>query len=267
MGAHHDFIATVAPALNPLPHPPVLTIERAGTVTWLTLNRPRKANALNLALNQALIEACRGLGPETAIVVLQGAGNHFCGGSDLLDLYQVDRAEAARVIKLEIDACHALAALPQLTVAMLHGKCYGGGAILPLYCDLRIGRSGVEFCLPEVGLGWAPPYGIERMESQLGRSFAIEMLLSGRTCNDQEALRHGWIAHLLAADPAEGIAYVNRLAQPPAPVLPDTLGLVSRKDLSRIKAADSKALEVFLDHFDTDHARAQIARFVEKKRP
>jgi len=245
---------------------PTLTVELTGAVAWFTLNRPEKANALNLELNQALIEACRNVGPEVAIVVVQGAGRHFCGGSDLLDLYRVDRAEAERVIRLEIEACQALAALPQLTVAILHGKCYGGGAILPLYCDLRVGRSGVEFSLPEVSLGWAPPYGIERMEAVLRRPFVIDLLLSGRTCDDQEALRQGWIEQLIGPNPAEGIAYVDRLAQRSSTILRDTLGLVSTKDLHQMRAEDEKALAVFLHHFDTDHARQQIARFVERKR-
>jgi len=244
-----------------------LAVRHAGTVAWFTLNRPNKCNALSVGLNQALLDACAALAPATAVVVLEGAGRHFCAGSDLLDLYQVDREEARRVLQLETDACHALAALPQLTVAILHGKCHGGGAILPLYCDLRLGRPGVEFSLPEGSLGWAPPYGIERMEASLRRPFVLDMLLSGRTCGDREALRQGWINHLLGPDPDAEVPYLDQLAQRSPAVLRETIALTAPKNLARMRAADEKALATFLNHFDTDQARAHIARFVERKRP
>ena len=253
--------------MPPASHSETLSVKREGTVVWLTLNRPDKCNALSVELNRALLEACRTLAADVAVVVLQGAGRHFCAGSDLMDLYKVDRAEARRVLQLETDACHALAALPQLTVAILHGKCHGGGAILPLYCDLRLGRPGVEFSLPEGNLGWAPPYGIERIEANLRRSFVLDMLLSGRACGDQEALRQGWINHLVGGDAGAEAEYIGRLARLQPSILRDTVALASPKNPGLMRAADEKALATFLTHFDTDHARAQIARFVEKKRP
>jgi len=244
---------------------PVLTVESGGAVVRLTLNRPAKRNALNCELNRALAEACRKVPDDAVVVVLSGAGPEFCAGSDLFDLYQADRAEAERVLRLEIEACRALAALPQLTVAVLHGRCRGGGAILPLYCDLRIGCAGVSFALPEASLGWAPPYGIERMLGRLSRSLALEVLLSSRVCGDQEALRMGWIDSLAGSD-AEAHAQVARLAETNPRVLRDLLGLAGPREAGQMRAADEAALAAFLNHFDTDLARRRVADFVERKR-
>jgi enoyl-CoA hydratase/carnithine racemase len=243
----------------------VLLVERQGTVFSITLNRPAKYNALNVALNRDLLRALQSVSSDVTVVVLRGAGKHFCAGSDLHDLYRVDRREAERVIRLEMEACSLLAALPQLTVAVLHGKCFGGGAFLPLYCDLRLGRAGVEFALPEVSLGWVPPYGLERLLAGVPRSFALEMLLTGRTCGDREALEKGWIQRLLGPDERE-MHLLEKLGEIPEETLRDTLGLVSAKNLKEIHAADERALQAFIDHFDTDHARARIASFVERKR-
>jgi len=243
----------------------VLLVERKGSIVWITLNRSHKCNALDTELNAALLAACESLPEDVAIVVLRGSGKHFCAGSDLKDLYQVDRSEAERVIRLEMEACQALAALPQLTVALVHGKCYGGGAILPLYCDLRIGRPGVEFALPEVALGWVPPYGLERLLANTPHAFALEMLLSGRTCGDREALEKGWI-HRLMAEEAEELSYLDALARIPQQTLLDTCALTTADDLHEMYKADEKALAAFLNHFDTDEARNTIASFVEKKR-
>lgn len=243
----------------------VLLVERRGSIAWVTLNRPSKCNALDTELNAALIAACQSLTEEVAVVVLRGSGKHFCAGSDLKDLYQVDRREAKRVIQLEMDACHALASLPQLTVAVLQGKCYGGGAILPLYCDLRIGRTGVEFALPEVPLGWVPPYGIERLLANVPRGFAFEMLLSGRVCGDKEALEKSWLHRLTTSEEDESF-YLEQLANIPRRTLADACTLIAPKNLNAMYEADERALAAFLNHFDTDQARATIAAFIERKR-
>ena len=245
---------------------PVLRVESGGAAVRLTLNRPAKRNALNCELNRALAEACRKVPDDAALVVLSGAGPDFCAGSDLFDLYQADRAEAERVLRLEIEACHALAALPQLTVVVLHGRCRGGGAILPLYCDLRIGCAGVSFALPEASLGWAPPYGIERMLGRFPRSSALEVLLSGRVCGDQEALRMGWIDTLVGPDPAEAQGQAALLAERDPRVVRDILGLAGPRDAGQMRGADEKALAAFLNHFDTELARRRVADFVERKR-
>ena len=243
----------------------VLLIERRGAVTWLTLNRPDKCNALDTHLNQALIDACASIDRDTTVVALRGAGKHFCAGSDLLDLYRVDRKEATRVVQLEIQACQALAALPQLTVAVLHGKCLGGGAVVPLYCDLRVGYPGVEFRMPEVPLGWLPPYGIERMASTFRRSFLLDVVLSGRACGDQEALMQGWLTHLVKSE-AEVNQHIEALSQIQPGTLSDSLAFITPKENSAIAASDAAALEIFLNHFQTNHAQNKIAGFVEKKR-
>jgi enoyl-CoA hydratase/carnithine racemase len=247
------------------PEAKVLLVERKGPIALITLNRPTKYNALNIEINRALTDACKSLSGDVAVVVLRGAGKHFCAGSDLNDLYMVDRKEAERVLRLEMEAAHALLALSALTVAVVHGKCYGGGGILPLYCDLRIGRDGVEFALPEVSLGWVPPYGIGRLLANVPPAFALDVLLSGRVCHDREALDKGWL-HRLAGTDDDLFPYLDKLAQIPRRTLADTLALSHPKNLPAIQKADEAALAAFLDHFDTDHARNKIASFVERKR-
>jgi enoyl-CoA hydratase/carnithine racemase len=249
---------------TPAPPEPILRIEQTGSIVYLTLTRPKKYNAHSVELNIALREACMDMPQDASIVVLRGEGKHFCVGSDLKDLYQVDREEALRVLRLELEACMALLALPQLTIAVMHGKCFGGGAFLPLYCDYRLGRPGMEIALPEVGLGWVPPYGIERLNATVPNAFALEMLLTGRVCGDREAVERGWLHQLVTAE--EEQALLERFARIPDRTLRDTLSLACVKDFDAIRLADDAAMVAFVNHFDTDHARKQIAAFVEKKR-
>ena len=243
----------------------VLLLEQKGSIAWITLNRPGKFNALSTELNAALIRACQSIKPDISVVVFRGAGKNFCAGSDLKDLYQADRARTESVIQLEMDASHALAAVPQLTVALLQGKCYGGGAFLPLYCDLRIGFPGVEFWLPEVAMGWVPPYGIERLFSTLSRPFALDLLLSGRVCGDKEALEKGLLNRLVDSE-AEALSLVERLSQIPHRTLIDTVALARDAQGMATGKEDARSFPAFLNHFDTDYARRTVTEFVERKR-
>jgi enoyl-CoA hydratase/carnithine racemase len=231
------------------------------------MNRPSLCNALNEELNRRLLGAFEDLRTRTGVkvVVLRGNGRHFCAGSDLNDLHNANRETAARVIGLEVDACFALSALPQCTVAVVHGMCFGGGAALPLYCDIRLGYPGVEFAMPEILLGWLPPWGLNRMLMNLPRPFVLEMLLSGRSCSTQEALQRGWIQHVLSPND-DGSSFVASLAALPANVLQDSLRFVSPRHEDEILADDQKSLAVFLDHFASDHARASIDLFIKTRR-
>jgi enoyl-CoA hydratase/carnithine racemase len=246
---------------------PVLDLHVEGSIATLTLNRPSRCNALDLELNHALVRALKDLrgDAQVLVVVLRGSGRHFCAGSDLNDLYQADRQTAAEVIGLELDVCFALSSLPQCTVAVLHGKCFGGGAALPLYCDIRLGSPGVEFAMPEVALGWVPPWGLNRMLANLPRPFALELLLSGRSVATDEALRNGWIQRVLE-DGDDGQSFIVSLAAIAASARSDTLRLMAARDAEAIMADDREALAAFLNHFDTDHARSTVAHFIEARK-
>jgi len=243
----------------------ILTVEQKDSVVSLTLNRPEKCNALNTELCSALIEACETLSNDAEVVILRGSGRHFCAGADLKELYGADRREVERAIQVQIDACHALASIPQPTIAILHGKCYGGGAFLSLYCDLRVGHPGVEFALPEVPFGWMPPYGLERMMEALPRSFGLDMLLSGRVCGDAEALEKGWL-HSLAENSDSESSFIDRMLQLSREAFVDTVSFVQEKDLERMCQADLNSLQIFLRHFDTNYARNNLDNYFEKRR-
>ena len=134
----------------------ILLVEQRGPVAWLTLNRPSKNNALSVELNEALLGACRLLPLDVAVVVLRGEGKHFCVGSDLKDLYQVDRAEAERVtIALSWRPAMRFAALPQLTVRDHPWQMFWRRRDSPPLLRFAHRSSGCRVCPPrgKPGLG------------------------------------------------------------------------------------------------------------------
>jgi len=243
----------------------ILMVERKGSVLSITLNRPDKCNALSAELSTALLHACKSVSNDVEVVILRGSGRHFCAGSDLKELCAADLREAKRLIQLEIDACHALASLPPLTIAVTHGKCFGGGALLPLYCDIRIGLPGVEFALPEVPFGWIPPYGLERMMANIPRSHALDMLLSGRVCGDAEALEKGWIHWLESAHGTQSF-HLDKLLQLNREMLRDTVSFMADKNPEQMRESDQNALYLFLQHLKTEYAQSKLESFMGKQR-
>ena len=137
-------------------------IEREDGITWLTMNRPEKRNAmspqLHLEMDDALAELA--VDPHTQVLVLTGAGEAFCAGQDIKLYFRAnDDAPAARA-----KARHAsnqwrwqrLSTFPQPTIAMVNGFCFGGGFTQVCACDLAVAADEAVFGLSEVNWGILP---------------------------------------------------------------------------------------------------------------
>jgi enoyl-CoA hydratase/carnithine racemase len=189
---------------------PVLVTERAGGVGWLTLNRPAKRNALNLALRGALDAALSELAAddEVRVAVLTGAGKAFCAGADLSDAAPPTRHPMAQPGR---PVAQSLADFPKPVIAAVNGPAFGGGLELALACDLRVAARGATFALPEVRLGSLPGSGgTQRLVHAVGPAVAARMVLSGEPLSAEDALRNGLISDLV--EPGELAAFTARLA-------------------------------------------------------
>ena len=142
---------------------PVILYEKpAPGVASLTLNRPQALNAINLAMRDeiwtylAAVEA----DPDVGVLVIRGAGPRaFSAGADITEFGTAPSLLAARAARQVRDLWGRLEHLPLLTIAALHGICFGAGIELPLYCDLRVAARDTRIALPEVTLGYIPSAG------------------------------------------------------------------------------------------------------------
>jgi trans-feruloyl-CoA hydratase/vanillin synthase len=137
-------------------------IEREDGITWLTMNRPEKRNAMSPQLHLEMDDALADLAvdPHTQVLVLTGAGEAFCAGQDIKLYFRAnDDAPAARA-----KARHAsnqwrwqrLSTFPQPTIAMVNGFCFGGGFTQVCACDLAVAADEAVFGLSEVNWGILP---------------------------------------------------------------------------------------------------------------
>ena len=181
--------------------------SKAGAVAHLTLNRPRRLNAFNVAMRDelyTLLEAVRD-DPDVRAVVLSGAGERaFCAGADLSEFGTAPSQAVARAVRWERDVWGLFLAIDKPIVAALHGYVIGSGVEMACLCDLRVASDDATFAMPESALGMAPAAGgSQTLPRVVGRGPALEMLLAGRRLTADEARRAGLVHRVV---PRESLA-------------------------------------------------------------
>ena len=155
--------------------------DKRRTFAVITLNRPAADNVIDQQLAQEMEEICREVtqDDEVRVVIITGAGDVFCGGSELV----VPCGVAAAVAGLEI---------PVITA--INGDALGQGLELVLSCDIRLATKGAKLGFPQVAAGLIPmDGGTQRLARIIGRGKALEMLFTGETITAEEAHNIGLV--------------------------------------------------------------------------
>jgi enoyl-CoA hydratase/carnithine racemase len=174
----------------------------------LTLDR-EPANEIGFAMLSELeqfVAAFGALAPETSACVIYSARKQgFSAGADLRELYHgaapLSEKERIAGIRQFLERIHAvlnaLDAAPFVTIAAVHGVCFGGGFELALACDIIVADKMARFAFPELRLGLIPGFGgIPRLKRDLGNAFIRDLLLTGRSINAARAQAVGLVAQL-----------------------------------------------------------------------
>ena len=199
--------------------PDTVLYDKSGPVARLTLNRPRRLNAYNVAMRDelfVLLEAVRD-DPDVRAVALSGAGERaFCAGADLSEFGSAPSQVVARAVRWERDVWGLFLAIDKPIVAALHGYVIGSGVEMACLCDLRVASEDATFAMPETALGMAPAAGgSQTLPRVVGRGPALEMLLAGRRLTAAEAYRVGLVHRVVPRDDLarESLALAESLAR------------------------------------------------------
>jgi enoyl-CoA hydratase len=182
---------------------PVLQVEKDGEIAVVTLHRPQAMNALSRQLRAALANAFEELqaDPETAVVILTGAGRAFCAGMDLKEL----GSESADGMLGENDLTQAIRSFEGPIIGAINGHAITGGFELALACDILIASTEARFADTHARVGILPGWGLSQILPRLvGISRAKEISLTG---------------NFVPAEQAEAWGLVNRVV-PPDELLP-----------------------------------------------
>lgn len=188
-----------APATGALAAFDLLTIETAGAVAHIRLNRPAKRNAINDTLITQLHSAFIALPAEVKAVVLSGAGEHFCAGLDLSELTERSVAEGIVHSRSWHAAMDAIQFGRVPVVAVLHGAVVGGGLELASSCHIRVAEESTYYGLPEGQRGiFVGGGGSARVPRLAGVATMTDMMLTGRVLDAQEGERRGLSQYVVA---------------------------------------------------------------------
>jgi enoyl-CoA hydratase len=254
-----------------LPEFELLDYRVADGVAIVTLRRPEALNALNQELFTELGEVAElaRIDDGVRVLILTGEGRAFAAGADIPEITQLPDVFAGRNFSAAGQAVmNELAALPKPTIAAINGFALGGGLELALACNLRVAHPKARLGLPEVGLGLIPGYGgTQRLPRLIGRSRALDLILTGRHVTAEEALQLGLI-NRIADDALQGAI---ELAQTILRNSPLALGL-ALEAVERGEGLDmAEALETESDLFGlactTQDMREGTRAFLEKRTP
>jgi enoyl-CoA hydratase/carnithine racemase len=177
-------------------------IDGRGVAT-ITLNRPERLNAINMEMRDLLWEAigaCAEI-PDVKVIVFRGEGRAFSAGADISEFGTAPSVIAAREARHRRDVWGALLNHRCVTIALMHGFCFGAGLELPLCCDIRIAAQGASFALPEVSLGYIPSAGgTQTLPRLIPPGVAVAMILSGEPIDTAAALRWSLVDDIVPAD-------------------------------------------------------------------
>jgi enoyl-CoA hydratase len=246
-------------------------LKRVEEFALVTLNRPEALNALSFALIRELSRAFDEVAASDArALLITGTGaKAFCAGADIKELTGRPLADQKRGAELGQATFAKLDRLPMPSVAIINGYAFGGGLELALACTFRLATRNAKLAFPEIKLGLIPGYGgTQRLPRVVGEARALEMIMTGRTVDAEEAARIGLVNRLIDGDPvAAGVAFAREFSGYSLPVLglareavgraldtPLTEGLKIEADLSTLA-------------FQTADAAEGMTAFIEKRKP
>ena len=181
---------------------PLVLREEADGVCTLTLNRPDKRNAVNRQLFREFRAHVRDIeqnGDDIGVLVLTGAGEHFCAGHDLK---QAPHADALGWLRQEMLMLERLTRLRQPVIAKVQGSCYTGGLEFALSADFIVCGETARFADTHGKWGLVPGWGLsQRLPRRVGQAKALEMMLTCQTYSGTEAAAMG-LANYCVADEA-----------------------------------------------------------------
>ena len=258
---------------------PKVIVERRGAVCEIRLNRPELLNAVDRETIAALAAAAADAAEDRTarVVLLRGAGLHFCAGGNITmfgELIRLAPEERRKVLYQTVDALHPLLVrlrhMPKPVIAAVQGAAAGFGLSLVLAADLALAAEDAVFACGYIHLGTSPDGGMTAtLPAMVGLKQATELMLLGERFDAQRALALGVVNRIVAPDrlAAETEALTERLAAGPGEAYARTKALIQANLGDAFEAQLRREAENFAACAATDDFAEGVRAFLEKRRP
>ncbi len=241
-----------------------LKLETRGRVAVLSIDRPTRRNALGDDLVANMRRVLHELDADDRIgaVVLTGLAPGFCAGSDLKELGAMSLDEMCAHEARTASFCRELGMLRKPVIAAVEGFALGGGFVLAASCDVVVTARTTRWNLPEVEIGWIPPWGIETLVNRVGRTRARQLVWGGTPFHGEDALRLGLADHL-----AEDGAALERAIDVAASYarLPQEAIAATKLYFASHGAPNGESGDLLASHFFKDNCRHATAQATLRK--
>jgi enoyl-CoA hydratase/carnithine racemase len=178
--------------------------EKQEGIAWLTLNRPRALNAINMRMRDELWDLMHAVrdDPEVRVGIFKGAGERaFSAGADISEFGTAPSYVESRRARRQRDLWGFMLSLEKPLIAAIHGYALGAGIELPMCCDIRIASEDARLGLPEVSLGYIPSAGgTQTLPRHIPPGVAMHMILTGDPIDAAAALRYGLVQRVVSRE-------------------------------------------------------------------
>ncbi len=239
-------------------------------VALVQLNRPKELNALNIQLMQELRDALQQLDKDdkVRVIIITGNDQAFAAGADIKQM--ADKSAIDMLMIDQFSTWDQIRKTKKPIIAAVSGFALGGGCELAMTCDMIIASETAQFGQPEIKLGVIPGAGgTQRLTKALGKAKAMEMILTGRFMQAEEALRYQLINKIVPVE-----MYLRE-----AVVLAREIAKMSPVALQLAKEAVNRSFETTLDDglqferknfylsFASEDQKEGMKAFIEKRKP
>lgn len=250
----------------------MIDLSRHDEFAILTLNRPAVLNALSFeVLDRLKVRLDEVEASDARCLIVTGAGEKaFCAGADISEL-------AGRTVEQELDGTlngqqiiSRLETLRQPSIALVNGYALGGGCELSLACTFRLATPRARFGLPEVKLGLVPGYGgTQRLSRLIGSAAALDIMMSGRFVDAEEALRLGLVSKVISGDDAlaQAVTFARTFSQWSLPALRFIRDAVRLGAGIPLKEALEIEAQLSALSYRTEDGREGLQAFLAKRPP
>ena len=248
-----------------------IIVETRGAVGILTLNRPKMLNALSFGVFREIAAAVDDLEADEAIgcIVVTGSDKAFAAGADIkemqpkgfIDMFESDFAAIGG---------DRVARCRKPTIAAVAGYALGGGCELAMMCDIIIAAETAKFGQPEITLGTIPGIGgTQRLTRAIGKAKAMDLCLTGRMMDVNEAERSGLVSRIVPVDKLmdEAIAAAEKIAAMSRPAVEMAKLAVNRAFETPLSEGMNVERDLFRSTFALEDRSEGMAAFIEKRKP
>ncbi len=240
-------------------------------IAIVTMNRPERRNALSLEHMQELRHCFQALGEdrEVRVVILRGAGPHFCAGHDLSEMVGQDVSFYRLLFRTCVSLMDTIQQIPQPVIAQVQGMATAAGCQLVATCDLAVAAEDARFATPGVRIGLFCSTPMVAVSRNLPRKKTMEMLLTGEPISAQEALHYGLVNKVVPRErlEEETMALARKIAQAsPLVVGIGKQAFYRQLDMPQPQAYDYTQEVMSLNALARD-AQEGMCAFLEKREP